>query len=97
MLYPVGRGSGTKVKVLEAMALGVPVVTTTAGAEGVVDHAGVIVRDDDDGLAEATARLLRAYDLRVGSGRAARVSFTTNHTPAAATRPLVELYERILR
>ena len=33
LLYPVRRGSGTKVKVLEALALGIPVVTTPEGAE----------------------------------------------------------------
>lgn len=60
LVYPPGRGSGMKVKVLEAFALGVPVVTTSEGVEGIPAedgvHAGVC--EDDDGLAARTVELL---------------------------------------
>jgi len=61
LLYAPARGSGMKVKVLEAMALGVPVVTTSEGVEGLPAKDGVDagVADDDDGLIERTVRLLR--------------------------------------
>ncbi len=61
MLYAPSRGSGTKVKIQEAFCLGVPVVTTTEGVEGipVIDgvHAGV--SDDDNGLVERCVELLK--------------------------------------
>src|SRR4029453_11452473 len=62
------RGSGMKIKILEAMAFGVPVVTTSEGVEGLPAedgvHAGVC--DDDDGLIE------RAVDLLQDPGRQER-------------------------
>jgi hypothetical protein len=42
LLYPLSAGGGVKVKVLEALALGVPVVSTREGAEGLLDHRGVV-------------------------------------------------------
>lgn len=60
LLYAPGRGSGMKVKIQEAMAFGVPVVTTSEGVEGLpaVDgvHAGIC--DDDDGLVARAVELL---------------------------------------
>jgi glycosyltransferase involved in cell wall biosynthesis len=61
LLYAPSCGSGMKVKVMEAFALGVPVVTTHDGVEGLPAadgiHAGVC--DDDLGLIERTVSLLR--------------------------------------
>jgi polysaccharide biosynthesis protein PslH len=60
LLYAPERGSGMKVKVLQAFALGTPVVTTRDGIEGIpaLDgvHAGVC--DDDAGLIERCVTLL---------------------------------------
>jgi glycosyltransferase involved in cell wall biosynthesis len=60
MLYAPVSGSGMKVKVMEAFALGTPVVTTTEGVEGIPAedgiHAGIC--DDDPGLIERTVKLL---------------------------------------
>jgi glycosyltransferase involved in cell wall biosynthesis len=64
MLYAPERGSGMKVKVLESIAYGVPVVTTTEGVEGIpaIDgvHAGVC--EDDGGLIDRASGLLRDPD-----------------------------------
>ena len=96
LVYPVTRGSGTKIKVLEALALGVPVVTTSAGAEGLGARGGVAVLSDDEDLAAATARLLREPELRAAEALRARETFVAHHTPAVAAAPVIELYERIL-
>jgi glycosyltransferase involved in cell wall biosynthesis len=57
---PVLAGSGTRVKVIEALAYGVPLVTTSAGCEGIdVRHGkNVLVADDAGQMAAACARLL---------------------------------------
>jgi glycosyltransferase involved in cell wall biosynthesis len=95
LLFPLERGSGMKVKVLEAMACGVPVVTTTPGAEGIEAGDGVVVADSDEDLAAAAASLLTDAGERKDRGAAARAAFDRRHTPRPATAPLVELYRRM--
>jgi len=74
-VVPVLAGSGTRIKVLEALAYGVPIVTTSIGCEGIDVEPGehVLVADDPAQMAEACARLLKddcaARRLRV-AGRA---------------------------
>jgi glycosyltransferase involved in cell wall biosynthesis len=59
LLYPVERGSGMKVKVLEALASGVPVVTTESGVEGIEADGGIVIESDDKELADAAVAILR--------------------------------------
>jgi glycosyltransferase involved in cell wall biosynthesis len=60
VIVPVRFGSGTRLKILEAFAHRVPVVSTTLAAEGLdaVDGEHLLVADDAEGLARACARLL---------------------------------------
>jgi glycosyltransferase involved in cell wall biosynthesis len=52
-IVPLRTGSGTRLKILEAMAAGVPVVSTAAGAEGLTVEAGrnILLADADDSAA----------------------------------------------
>jgi glycosyltransferase involved in cell wall biosynthesis len=95
LLFPLDRGSGMKVKVLEAIASGLPVVTTPTGAEGIEAGDGVVVGESDDELAAAAASLLTDEEERKQRGAAARAAFERRYTPRAATAPLVELYRRM--
>jgi glycosyltransferase involved in cell wall biosynthesis len=95
LLFPIERGSGMKVKVLEAMASGVPIVTTPAGAEGIDPHDGIVVTHDWERFAEAGAELLRDAHARRQRGNAARGTFELRYSPGPATAPLVELYGRM--
>jgi polysaccharide biosynthesis protein PslH len=95
LLFPLRRGSGMKVKVLEAIASGVPVVTTPPGAEGIEPNDGVVVESEPHRLADAAAALLRDEGERRKRGAAARATFERLYTPAPATEPIVELYSRM--
>jgi glycosyltransferase involved in cell wall biosynthesis len=95
LLYPLDRGSGMKVKVLESIAAGVPVVTTREGAEGIRGDDGVVVEEDDERLAAAAVRILHDERERRERGAAARRAFDERYAPRPATEPLVELYRRI--
>ena len=66
VVVPVRFGSGTRVKIIEAFAHRIPVVSTTIGAEGldVEDGRHVLLADTAPGLASACARLLTEPDLR---------------------------------
>jgi glycosyltransferase involved in cell wall biosynthesis len=74
VVYPPNPSSGMKFKVLEAFALGVPVVTNAAGVEGIPaldgTHAGIA--EDDAGLIDRADRLLRDPEARDRMRRAAR-------------------------
>jgi glycosyltransferase involved in cell wall biosynthesis len=66
IVVPVRYGSGTRVKIIEAFAHRIPVVSTTLGAEGldVQDGRHLLLADTTEGLASACARLLTETDLR---------------------------------
>ena len=76
---PMAFGAGVQNKVLESMALGVPVVATPAGLEGIPaePEREILIASDDQGIAEQVIRLLRDDDLRQ-SISSAGVSFIEN-------------------
>jgi glycosyltransferase involved in cell wall biosynthesis len=95
LLYPLERGSGMKVKVLESIATGIPVVTTPEGAEGVEAGDGMVVTSDDRHLAAATTSILADSAERAQRGSMARRAFMERYQPGPATEPLVDLYGRM--
>jgi glycosyltransferase involved in cell wall biosynthesis len=75
VVCPLRSGGGVKSKILEGMAVGRPVVTTSVGAEGIEgarDGEHWIVRDDPDAFAGEVAALLRDPARREAMGDAAR-------------------------
>jgi GT2 family glycosyltransferase/glycosyltransferase involved in cell wall biosynthesis/tetratricopeptide (TPR) repeat protein len=87
---PLRFGAGMKGKVGEALAHGVPVVTTAIGAEGMVDgtpeDSGLAVADDPQAFADAIVRLVRddaAWSRLAEAGRA-HVARRYGRAPAAA-------------
>jgi glycosyltransferase involved in cell wall biosynthesis len=76
VIAPIVRGAGLKLKVVEAMHHGLPVVTTEVGADGFTDLGGrdrlAVVSDDPAQLAETTVRLLRDLELARTVGAAGR-------------------------
>lgn len=64
-VVPLRAAGGTRLKILEAMALGRPVVSTTIGCEGldVIDGKHLLIADTPDQFAEITVRLLHDRQL----------------------------------
>ena len=64
-IAPIRVGSGTKLKILESMAYGRPVVTTSIGAEGlkVRDGHDIMIADDANDFAIKTIKLLTQPEL----------------------------------
>ncbi len=94
MLYAPERGTGMKIKVIEAFALGTPVVTNESGAEGIpiVDgtHAGLA--NDNQGLVDRTVSLLGDPDRREQQRIAARQLIETQNRPGESLDRLEEMY-----
>lgn len=66
VVAPIRFGGGTRIKIIEAMAMGRPVVSTRLGAEGLGlrDGHDVLLADDANGFAQACCRLASKADLR---------------------------------
>ncbi len=96
LLFPIDRGSGMKVKVLEALASGVPVVTTPVGAEGFEGVPGIVVEWTEEGLARSAVELLRDEGARRQVGEQGRQAFLERFSPVPAAEPAVALYRRML-
>lgn len=66
MVVPIREGGGTRVKIVEAMALGVPVVSTSKGAEGleVTHREHLLIADTPDEFRQACVSLLQNASLR---------------------------------
>ncbi len=86
VVVPLRYGSGTRVKILEAFAHRIPVVSTTIGAEGLgaVDGVHLLVADDPEAFAERCGRLLTDVDLRARLVDAAEQLFEERYPLAAA-------------
>ncbi|HMN29278.1 MAG TPA: glycosyltransferase, partial [Caldilineaceae bacterium] len=73
-------------KVLQGMALGKPVVTTTRGAEGLLlkqSQRPLVIADSAEAIAEATATLLASAEARRSLGQRARAFVAEQHSAAA--------------
>jgi polysaccharide biosynthesis protein PslH len=89
-VVPLLSGSGTRLKILEAWAAGLPVVSTTLGAEGlpVRDGEQLLLADGAPEFADAVSRLLACTDLRKSVGLAGRLLMENEFTWDAAWKDL---------
>jgi glycosyltransferase involved in cell wall biosynthesis len=73
-VVPLRVGSGTRIKVFEAMAMGIPVVSTAIGVEGlpVAHEQHYLKADTADSFAEAIMRLFADFQLRLRLSQNAR-------------------------
>jgi len=96
---PILSGSGVRVKLLEAFAAGIPVVSTKVGAEGlaITDGEFCALSDDPAGFAERVVTLLRDPERAAEMAMRARKEVETNWDMGAITRKLVEGYQEIVQ
>jgi glycosyltransferase involved in cell wall biosynthesis len=64
-VVPLRLGGGTRIKILDSMAMGLPVVATSLGSEGlfVTDGINILIRDDPGQFADAVLQVLSDDDL----------------------------------
>jgi glycosyltransferase involved in cell wall biosynthesis len=93
-VVPLRAGSGTRLKILEAMAFGKAIVTTRIGAEGIALEHGVdaVFADDAESFAAAVLRLLDAPDEAARLGAAARAKAVARYDWDAIGAALGPLY-----
>ena len=96
LAVPLLSGGGVRVKILEAMAMGLPVVSTTVGCEGldVRDGVHLLIADTPEDFARACARVLQDAQLARALAKNARQLILERYDARIALRPLDAAYEQ---
>jgi polysaccharide biosynthesis protein PslH len=89
---PLRSGGGTRLKILEALDAGRPVVATSVAVDGLEDliGEGVVVADDSASMIEIVSALLDEPDRASALGRAGHEAVAARHTWDVALAPLLE-------
>jgi glycosyltransferase involved in cell wall biosynthesis len=95
---PIQSGAGMQNKILEAMATGLPVVTTPCGLGTIAATTGrhVLVAETSNAFADAVVTLLRDPDLAARIGRSAREYVAAHHSWEASAQRVESIYESLL-
>jgi len=98
-ICPILSGSGVRVKLLEAFAAGIPVVSTRLGAEGLADRDGDLCALADDAalFAEHVVKLLRDPETAAQMAGRARANVVETRDMRKMTERLVECYRAEVR
>lgn len=98
-VVPLRTGSGVRIKIVEALAAGLPVVSTAKGCEGLpLEHGRDILVADEP--AEFAARLLElagSLERREALAAAGRAYAARHHAPAVVADAKRRVYERLER
>jgi glycosyltransferase involved in cell wall biosynthesis len=98
MLVPLRSGSGVRIKIIEGMAYGKAIVSTTIGAEGInyTDGKNILIADDSDDFASKVINLLKdpakRKELEKNAAEVGRTEFDNGKIAAK----LVAFYEELL-
>jgi len=98
LVVPLRVASGVRMKILEAWARGIPVVTTPEAAAGLeaADGSELLLARDAIAFAFALESVTRSAELREGLVRRARALLRANHDPATVTRRMLAVYRQVL-
>ena len=96
---PILSGAGVRVKLLEAFSAGIPVVSTSFGAEGIAATSGreLLCADSPEEFAEACLRLLERPDEAANLAARARRLVETTYDWTPVGRRLDSIYYQLVR
>jgi glycosyltransferase involved in cell wall biosynthesis len=97
-IVPLRAGSGMRVKILNALAMGLPVVSTSVGAEGIEVTSGenIVLADGADGFADAVVRVLTEPVLAQKIARGGRSLMDARYAWDRVGERLLGVYDTIL-
>lgn len=97
-VVPLRVGGGTRLKILDAWAMGKTVVSTTIGCEGLDarDGENILIRDDPESFAAAITRVLADSQLRSRIGTAARRTAERFYDWRVIGRHMIDKYRALL-
>jgi len=97
-IVPLRLGGGTRLKIVEAMAMGLPVVSTSVGAEGLDVHPGedIVIADDAASFVRSVLQLLTDTGLRERLAEGGR-RLARRYDWGELTKPFPDLVETVVR
>lgn len=99
MVVPLFSGSGTRVKILEGMALGKVVITTTQGLEGIPAEHGkhILIADTKEDFAKAIKLAVKDKTLQASIGDNAKSFVASYYDNAVIAQNLIKKYQYLLK
>lgn len=96
MVVPLFSGSGMRIKIIEGMALGKPIVTTSVGTEGIstTDGENIVIAETAEKFVESISRLIEDRDFFEKIGRNAIEYIHEKFDNLAASAALIEFYKQ---
>ena len=90
LLLPLKSGSGVRIKLLEAMRIGVPIVTTSIGKEGIEALDCMSIADTTEAFIAAAISLNENMDLKEKFAQNSRSFIQKNYSPSTIATALNE-------
>lgn len=94
MIVPILSGSGMRMKILEASALGVPFITTTVGVEGLdfENNESCLIEDNPESWVKALEHLMTSETLRARLATCASNIYESKYSVSALSKVREEVY-----
>jgi len=98
-VVPLRAGSGTRLKILESMAFGRPVISTSIGCEGlhVCNNENIIISDKPDEFARKTVELLQNKEFREKISQNGRNLVKYNYSWESIAKKQIQIYEKLTK
>ncbi len=99
MFVPLLSGSGVRVKIIEGMALGKTIISTSIGAEGInyTDGENMLIADTPEEFVDKFRLCILNPQLCAQIGKNARTLIENEHDISVTTKHLIDLYRTLLK
>jgi polysaccharide biosynthesis protein PslH len=95
LLSPIQSGSGVRVKLIEAMNMGLPIISTSKGAEGILHEGQLIIEDNPNNFAQKAVQLYHDSELRAQLGSKAADFAAKNYSTKTIARTIREFVDTL--
>lgn len=98
MIVPLHSGSGMRIKIIEGMACGCPIVSTSIGAEGITYQNGenIVIANTGEEFTKELSALIKDQESRQRIGIQARENILTHYSNQSLINHLVKFYKTLL-
>ena len=97
LVSPIISGSGVRIKILEMMSIGIPIITTSIGAQGInySEDNCLLIANTDEEIIATTAELIQNPNRQKELSKAAIHYITNNHKTEIISAKLVQFVDQL--